>query len=1120
MIGMVKPRPKSKQKELQTDLPDVTSPRIMEDKGMITNANNIGRDIAQSGKGIEALMPTEPATMKEEGITKIQGIDTLAETTSNATNQGKDTPAETDMTNATGARVQGNIRREGIEALLQGDPGMNPEIIHLSHQRPTTLQLDQSGSQTTKDVQQRPVLGTDQTTSSRHQLGRREQDKNPMRGMKAKREIEDIRDLKLIYWNCSHGIASKIEIVKEIINEHRPHVMFVSESEIKANQDLDFYNIEGYQLHLANTIKSRNKSRIIAYSDKRLKLDRKSELEGEYQDIIALDLNKIRLIGLYNPFKVHEGETRSGNFHRLIDTLKSVKEQNRDLIVGGDFNVDWSTENAHKIKLTSWAEDEELHQIVNEHTRHRCVKLENGSRMETSTIDHVYVKDELKIKPRIIPTIWSDHDVILVSYPYKVELTTLKKKLLLREWRNYNARKMIKILLKHQEIRYNIGKLIQLIHQIMDDEIPLRVVRFKPQLGQIASTKVAKRTKKRDRQIKLWKKYGNIYHFQYAQYLSKTLRGIIKRERKVKIQTKLQTPNAKTFWHMIKGLTGKNKHSEELNIEKKDGSLTSNEKEISEMFVDFFSEKVKKLSGLTQDEWESEWIPRQEPSSYLDITTDDIIKASKLLKSKKCYGPDGIPLRIIKDIGTLAPELIVNSFNLFVRNGMPENLKVSRIIPLHKKLTKTNIENYRPIANLSSIAKLYEKVILKKLQDETKDQEGDYQHAYRAHHSTTSALLELQHKISKNLEKNPLVAVYSMDLSAAFDLLRVDIMLETLKEIEISHGLAKVIEDFLTWRRIYVEVSGERSKQVSMPLGCVQGSILGPRLFTLYMGKLKQVLQHEDVISYADDSYVIIAAKDMEDLKAKTKTISTRHVNYLQRLGMVVNTTKTEIVIFNKNPMEEIFEIHTSQVKSQSSMKALGVVFQHNLKWDLHVQNLIKRANPKLSVLKKIRKNLDMTQFLKIATSQIFSILYYASPVWLNSTCSQALWDRLKSFHYRVLRAATCDYKRRKPRVLLDKKCKRATPQMWGAYSTYSLVLKIIRDRYPKYLYDQLSTTLYTESRKPLIGKFYDNSKGKVGKHRLECRLTALKDLEWYGLELSNDAIRTSLKKFLNFNND
>jgi len=42
-------------------------------------------------------------------------------------------------------------------------------------------------------------------------------------------------------------------------------------------------------------------------------------------------------------------------------------------------------------------------------------------------------------------------------------------------------------------------------------------------------------------------------------------------------------------------------------------------------------------------------------------------------------------------------------------------------------------------------------------------------------------------------------------------------------------------------------------------------------------------------------------------------------------------------------------------------------------------------------------------------------------------TRDEALWDRLKPFHYRVLRAATCDFKRKKPRILLDKKCKRAT---------------------------------------------------------------------------------------------
>jgi len=112
---------------------------------------------------------------------------------------------------------------------------------------------------------------------------------------------------------------------------------------------------------------------------------------------------------------------------------------------------------------------------------------------------------------------------------------------------------------------------------------------------------------------------------------------------------------------------------------------------------------------------------------------------------------------------------------------------------------------------------------------------------------------------------------------------------------------------------------------------------------------------------------------------------------------------------------------------------------------------------------------------------------------------------------------ATCDYKRKTPRKVLDKKCKRATPEMCGAYSTYSITIKIIRDGYPQYINTQLHTTLYTERRKPLMGKLYDNSRGKIGKHRIESRLNDLKDFEWLGLTLSNGVIWTRLKSYLNF---
>jgi len=74
-----------------------------------------------------------------------------------------------------------------------------------------------------------------------------------------------------------------------------------------------------------------------------------------------------------------------------------------------------------------------------------------------------------------------------------------------------------------------------------------------------------------------------------------------------------------------------------------------------------------------------------------------------------------------------------------------------------------------------------------------------------------------------------------MDLSAAFDVLRPGIMTNILQEMQISHRLAHAIQDVLTNRKIYVDIDGIRSDTKDMKIGCVQGSILGPRLFTLYI---------------------------------------------------------------------------------------------------------------------------------------------------------------------------------------------------------------------------------------------------------------------------------------------
>lgn len=147
-----------------------------------------------------------------------------------------------------------------------------------------------------------------------------------------------------------------------------------------------------------------------------------------------------------------------------------------------------------------------------------------------------------------------------------------------------------------------------------------------------------------------------------------------------------------------------------------------------------------------------------------------------------------MPLKIIKDIGIHAPHFLVNHFNIFCRTGLTPELKTSRILPPHKKDERSALSNYRPISNLWSIGKLFEKIILEKLMEETRNLEGVFQHAYCPHHSTTTALLKFQDLISKDLDNKRTVAVYSMDLSAAFDLLRPNTILENLLKHNVSHG--------------------------------------------------------------------------------------------------------------------------------------------------------------------------------------------------------------------------------------------------------------------------------------------------------------------------------------------
>ena len=175
----------------------------------------------------------------------------------------------------------------------------------------------------------------------------------------------------IIFWNCGGGIKSKIDFIRNFIHSHKPSLFFVSESEI-SQHDLGIVQIQGYDLLTANTLNSNSKARLACYikSEVRYKL----LIIDDKLDILGLDIGGLRVIGVYKPFKLPEHSNRISFFDSIIRTLQKLCQTDKQLLVGGDFNVDLLKKSSNLNDLQNWAINNGLTQLVKSHLEETSIK--------------------------------------------------------------------------------------------------------------------------------------------------------------------------------------------------------------------------------------------------------------------------------------------------------------------------------------------------------------------------------------------------------------------------------------------------------------------------------------------------------------------------------------------------------------------------------------------------------------------------------------------------------------------------------------------------------------------------------------------------------------------------
>ncbi|KAL0153117.1 hypothetical protein M9458_051573 [Cirrhinus mrigala] len=223
--------------------------------------------------------------------------------------------------------------------------------------------------------------------------------------------------------------------------------------------------------------------------------------------------------------------------------------------------------------------------------------------------------------------------------------------------------------------------------------------------------------------------------------------------------------------------------------------------------------------------------PKEKLQYFTAIGQEELNKLITVSKPTTCL-LDPIPTKLLKELLPVAEEPLLNIINSSLSLGhVPKPFKLAVIKPLIKKpqLDPSELANYRPISNLPFMSKILEKVVSAQLCSflQKNDIYEEFQSGFRPHHSTETALVKITNDLLLASDQGCISLLVLLDLSAAFDTIDHDILIDRLQNYAGIQGQAlKWFRSYLSDRYHFVYLNGESSQLSPVKYGVPQGSVL------------------------------------------------------------------------------------------------------------------------------------------------------------------------------------------------------------------------------------------------------------------------------------------------------
>ena len=417
-----------------------------------------------------------------------------------------------------------------------------------------------------------------------------------------------------------------------------------------------------------------------------------------------------------------------------------------------------------------------------------------------------------------------------------------------------------------------------------------------------------------------------------------------------------------------------------------DGSLILKPREKANLFQQTFANYYTLDNGYSP-----EFKPLTNSNIDSIIFTPSLVKkAIQRLRIGAKGGPDKIPTEFVKrcSLWLTSPLsfLFQRSFN---ESFFPAIWSTSIVSPIFKKGDPTDPSNYRPISLSCIFGKLMEHVIKDQLVSYLLSRQliSKQQHAFIVKHSTTSNLLECTRNWTVALNNKKTVDVIYIDYRRAFDSIVHNKLLIKLRGFGVDGLLYNWIEAFLYNRTQRVCIENCLSDPIPVTSGIIQGSVLGPILFILYVNDVASFINCSvDLVLFADDLKLFssfdfsFSNSQSVDLQAIIDNIYTWSCLW----QLTVNTDKCTSLRLSNQPSATAshYCINNIQLSHTSNTRDLGIIIDNKLSYNCHIESICNKAAQRSGILFRGFVCRDQNFLRKAYITYIRPLVEYSTIIW------------------------------------------------------------------------------------------------------------------------------------------